>query len=184
MLHDDCLDLCRICLVHESCMTFVWHPCQIVVSIRVASVSNCLLCWAQVAANDSNIDINMVELLQVASDKLLVQFNVAMVGNSYRPGVIRRNHRYMRTLHAVCKTRAAEVKWCCYASSPARAARQIQAKIPRFTCTAKVALHPSAQVASKRLRKELEQRKCKGHEIDDICLEETTLDSGEDDSEG
>ena len=103
LLHGDCLDLCRICLVDESCMTFVWHPCQIVVSIRVASVSNCLLCWAQVAANDSNIDINMVELLQVASDKLLVQFNVAMVGNSYRPGVIRRNHRYRHTLHAVCK---------------------------------------------------------------------------------
>ncbi len=103
------------------------------------------------------------------------------------------------------------MKWCCYASSPARAARQIQAKIPRFTCTAKVALHPSAQVASKRLRKELEEghekeigsklqpsaqvaserlrkeleeTKCKGHEIDDICLEETTLDSGGDDSEG
>ena len=45
-------------------------------------------------------------------------------------------------------------------------------------------LQPSAQVASKRLRTELEETKCKGHEIDDLRVEETTLDSGEDDSEG
>ena len=103
------------------------------------------------------------------------------------------------------------MKWCCYASSPARAARQIEAKIPKFTCRAKATLHPStqvaskrlikelekvhveeigsklqpsAQVASKRLKEELEQRECKGHEIDDVCVKESTLDSGEDDSEG
>ena len=27
LVHDDCFELCGICLVHESFMTLVWHPC-------------------------------------------------------------------------------------------------------------------------------------------------------------